>query len=74
MSRRKNDFFDDLVAQIFATVGDKSLTGARKATALEFVRLNLQLAHNAGLQDGLDKAADSSATVFRGQERAEAAE
>lgn len=56
MSRRKNDFFDDLATQIFATVGDRSLTGADKSTALEFLKISLKLAHNAGIRDGLDEA------------------
>lgn len=57
MSRRKHDFFDDLAARIFSTVGDRSLTGSRKATALEFVRLSLQLAHNDGVRCGQEREA-----------------
>lgn len=58
MTRRKNDFFDDLAARIFATVGDRSLTGPRKANALGFIKIGLELAHNQGVQDGLDRAKD----------------
>ena len=75
MSRRKNDFFDDLASRIFATVGDQSLTGPRKANALGFIKIGLELAHNRGVQDGLDEAKKIIAKpvpAVRGQEPAQA--